>query len=338
MKLAVIHGPGDLRLDEVERQSAGPEDVVMKVVAAGICGTDVAYRQMGYGPIGGPGKPLAIGHEFAGTLVEVGDLVRSFRLGERVAYNSGNSPADIGRGGAEGGFSTHVLLRNIDKHPQSLVRVPDGVTLDHAALVEPLSVAMHGVNRADPSPGQKTAVFGAGPIGLGVIVALRMRGIEDVIAFDLSPLRREQALRMGASQACDPRDKPLVEVLGNAHGVQDLWGQKVVGTEVFIDAAGAPGLIEDIALICPRSSRVVCLAIHKQPISIDGTLLIAKELSLLGSLSYPTEFPAVMDLLDQGKIDAERLISHRFDFSKFLEAFDVAADSTSSTKVLMNFK
>src|SRR4051794_7180241 len=166
MKVAVLHGPGDLRLDNAQRPVAGPKDLVIKVAAAGICGTDLHFRSMG------PRfpKPMPLGHEFAGEVIEVGPEVTSFKAGDRVAYNSNNSPADMGRGGECGGFSDYVVLREVDGQVQSLCRVPDNVSLDHAALVEPMSVATHAVNRADPKPGESVTIFGVGPIGLGVVM------------------------------------------------------------------------------------------------------------------------------------------------------------------------
>src|SRR5579862_1288046 len=137
MKVAVIHGPGDLRLDQAQEPLAGARDVLVKVAAAGICGTDLHFRSMG------PrfNRPMPLGHEFAGEIIEAGSAVRSFKVGDRVAYNSNNSPADMGRGGECGGFSEHVVLRGVDDHTRSLCHVPDNVSLGHAALVEPLSVA-----------------------------------------------------------------------------------------------------------------------------------------------------------------------------------------------------
>ena len=132
MKVAVLHGCQDLRLDEVPRPAVGPGDLLIKVAAAGICGTDLHFRHMG------PrfaGRPMPLGHEFAGDVVEIGSGVTRFQVGDRVAYNSNNSPADMGRGGECGGFSHYVVLREVDGHVQSLCRVPDNVSFDHAALV-----------------------------------------------------------------------------------------------------------------------------------------------------------------------------------------------------------
>ena len=133
---------------------------------------------------------MPLGHEYAGEVIETGAEVRCFAVGDRVAYNSNNSPADMGRGGECGGFSQYVVLRDVDRQAQSLCRLPDNVSYEHAALVEPISVGAHAVNRADPQPGESITLFGAGPIGLGIIMTLVSRGFDDIVAFDLSKLRR----------------------------------------------------------------------------------------------------------------------------------------------------
>jgi (R,R)-butanediol dehydrogenase / meso-butanediol dehydrogenase / diacetyl reductase len=334
MKVAVIHGPGDLRLDDVARPEAGPTDIVIKVAAAGICGTDLHFHKLGTRF----GRPMPLGHEYAGEIVEVGAEVASFRRGDRVAYNSYNSPADVGRGGECGGFSDYVVLRAVDSHTQSLCHVPAGLSFEHAALVEPLSVSMHAVQRADPRPGESVAIFGVGPIGLGVIVALRWRGIEDIVAFDLSPLRRERALALGARAAFDPREHAPAEVLQALRGRgASLFGRSYPKTDIYIEASGANGLLADIAGFCDKGSRIVTLAVQATPVTLDGTKLMSKELSLIGSSGYPTEFPEVMQKLAEGAVDPELLITHRFGFSDFMHAFDTARDASSAAKVLLQF-
>jgi 2-desacetyl-2-hydroxyethyl bacteriochlorophyllide A dehydrogenase len=333
MKVAVIHGPGDLRLDAAERPAAGPGDLVVKVAAAGICGTDLHFRNMGTRF----GRPMPLGHEFAGEVIEVGANVTSFKLGDRVAYNSYNSPADVGRGGECGGFSDYVVFRELDGHVQSLCRVPKELSLEHAALVEPIAVAMHAVNRADPKPGESVAIFGVGPIGLGVIMALRWRGIEDVVAFDLSPLRRDRAKALGARGVFDPREKPPATVLGELRGSASLFGSTYPRTDVYIEASGAPGLLSEIAAFCNKGSRIITLALQRQPVTFDGTKLMSKEISIIGSSGYPSEFPEVMRKLASGVLDPELMISHRFAFADFLDAFETANDASAAAKVLLRF-
>ena len=332
MKVAVVHGPNDLRLDESPRLACGPGDVVIKVVAAGICGTDLHFRNMG------PrfaAKPMPLGHELAGEIVEVGAAVASFKVGERVAYNSYNSPADVGRGGECGGFSSHVVLRDVDGQVQSLCRVPNELDLHHAALVEPISVGAHAVHRAGAIAGESVAVFGVGPIGLGAIMALRWRGVDDIVAFDLSPLRRERALLLGARAAFDPRECPPAEALGELRGHGSLWGKQYPKTDVYIEASGAPGLLPQIADFCDKGSRIVTLAIQRQPVTFDGTKLMSKEISVIGSSGYPTEFPEVMQKLASGAVDPELMITHRFPFAAFMDAFETANDPNVAAKVLL---
>jgi len=334
MRAAVIHGPGDLRVDHTPEPRPGPNDLIIKVRAAGICGTDLHFQKRG----ARFDRPMPLGHEYAGEVIEVGSGVKSWKRGDRVAYNSYNSPADVGRGGEAGGFSDLVVLRDIDSHVQSLCRVPEHLSLEHAALVEPLAVAAHAVNRADPRPGESVAIFGVGPIGLGVIIALRWRGISDIVAFDLSPLRRERARALGAHAVFDPRTHAPKEVLSELRGTASLFGATYPRTDIFIEASGAPGLLAEIAAFCNKGSRIVTLAMQSAPVSLDGTKLMSKELSLLGSSGYPTEFPEVMQKLALGQIDPELLITHRFPFSDFSRAFETANDPNSAAKVLLCFE
>jgi (R,R)-butanediol dehydrogenase / meso-butanediol dehydrogenase / diacetyl reductase len=334
VKVAVLHAPEDLRLDEVPTPEAGPGDIVIKVAAAGICGTDLHFRHMG------PrfeGQPMALGHEFAGEVVAAGPDVTSFKVGDRVAYNSNNSPADMGRGGECGGFSDYVILREVDGHVRSLCRVPDNVSFDHAALVEPISVAAHAVNRADPKPGESVTIFGVGPIGLGVVMALRARGIEDIVAFDLSPLRRERAKALGARAVFDPRENPPAETLGELRGYGQIWGVPHPKTDLYFEVSGAAGMIADIAGFCNKNSRIITIAMQRDPVVLDGTRIMSKEISLIGAQGYPVEFPQVMEKLSTGEIDAEAMITHRLPFADFLNAFEVADDADHAAKVVLQF-
>ncbi len=331
----MVHGPGDVRLDEVDKPSAGPDDVLIQLKAAGICGSDFTYVANG-GAMRVGGDLFGLGHEFRGVIVEAGANVTSFKVGERVAYNSFNSPADVGRASEQAGFGHFLLIRDIDSHPQSLVRVPENVSFEHAALVEPLSVSMRAVNRANPQPGERAAVFGVGPIGLGMVQALRLRGIDQIVAFDLSPLRRQLALDMGARAAFDPRETAPAKALGDLFGYGELWGAKLPLTEMYFETTGAPGVFEDIVRSCHLRSRIISVAIQKGAIQLDGSLL-GKELTILGSLGYPTEFPQVIDYLSQGALQPTAMITDRFPIDDFLAAFEHARQTDKAGKVLLTF-
>ena len=201
MKLARIHGPGDVRLDEVPEPIAGPDDVILEVGACGICGSDVGYAKIG-GAQGPSPEPMAIGHELAGRVCFVGANCDDVaKIGDRVALHPGAAGFGLGNGGPEGGFTPRLLVRGAAQD-KSLFAIPDDMSFEFAALAEPLGVGMHAVDQAEVRAGDKVAVLGAGPIGLSAIATLADRGIEDIVSIDLSQTRLEVARKMKQDLRC----------------------------------------------------------------------------------------------------------------------------------------
>lgn len=334
MRAAMIHGPGDLRLDEIPEPVAGPGDVLLRVGACGICGSDIGYVAMGGMPTRNV-HPMPLGHEFSAVVETVGAAVRDIRPGMRVVVDPMQAD-NLGNGGPEGGFAPRVLLRNA-RLGHNLHQVPADMPFERAALVEPLSVAMHAVNMADPRPDEKVVVYGAGCIGLGAIVALRARGVREIAAVDLSEERLGRARALGATVTINPTNTDVAEALAAAHGRGDLYGIPVVGSQVFIEAAGVGAVMEEIVRIAPHSARVVVVSLHKKPAAIDLSFLLMKELTVKGSIGYPQEFPAVIRLLSDPALDVSPIVSHRFDFADFHEAWRTACDASRSAKVMVSF-
>ncbi len=200
MKQIRVHGPGDVRLDEVSAPTPGSRDALVRVAACGICGSDVSFVHMG----GLTGQPMALGHEMAGIVEWVGDDVPGVATGDRVIVHPGNDEVGrIGSGAAEGGLTPQLLVREAATG-RRLFPVPDGIPLHVAALTEPLAVGVQAVRQAEAQPGDKVAIFGCGPIGLMALVSLSDCGIDDVVAVDLSAARRELAKEFGAAHVLDP--------------------------------------------------------------------------------------------------------------------------------------
>ncbi len=328
-----VHGPDDLRLDTVTCPAPGAADVVVRVHACGVCGSDLGYLSRG-GMRGPTGTPLALGHEFAGTIESIGDEVRDLHRNMRVVVN----PDDnfIGAGGSEGGFSEYVLVRGARKggniHP-----IPDHLPMELAALTEPLAVSLHGVNRAQVERGSRVVVFGAGMIGLGVVIALRRRGVTDIVVVDLQDERLDIARRLGASTTVNPGRDDLRARLASLHGQSRVYGMPVVDTDIYIDAAGAAGLLQQAIQVCRTRARIVVVAVYRQPVAIDLVMVMAKEIELTGSIAYPgNEFAEVIAMLSSGELDVTPLISHRFPFDDVVAAFAQAKDTTRALKVMIN--
>ena len=173
-----VHGPADVRIDDIADPDPGPGDALVRIAACGICGSDLSYIKMG--GVAGPGPdPLCLGHEMSGTVEWVGPDVTSVRVGDRVIVQPG-ADADISKYGSGGPFGGLTPLLRVTEPDVRLHRVPDHVPLDVAAFAEPLAVGMHAVDQADVHPGEGVVVFGCGPIGLGAIATLVDRGHERV--------------------------------------------------------------------------------------------------------------------------------------------------------------
>jgi (R,R)-butanediol dehydrogenase / meso-butanediol dehydrogenase / diacetyl reductase len=190
MKSVQTAAPGTIKVAEILRPAPGPRDLLVRVRACGICGTDAAFVQMGGMPLGPAGQMASIplGHEPAGEVIEIGAEVAGLKTGDRVVVNPQAAPSGIiGCGGTLGGMSEYLLIQNaVAGH--SVAVFPDSLPFEIAALNEPMAVARHCVNRSQARTTDKVVVFGAGPIGLGVVIWLKLRGVRQVAVADV--LRR----------------------------------------------------------------------------------------------------------------------------------------------------
>lgn len=330
-----IHDVNDVRLDPAETPKLGDEDVMIRVKACGICGSDLTYIKIG-GIMRPPGGVTPIGHEAAGEVMAVGPAVDGVKVGQRVIINPMNTPSYVGSGGPEGAFTEELLVRG-GRLNDSLLPIPEGLPYDIAALTEPLAVAMHGVNRAQVQAGDKVVVFGCGPIGLGMVLWLVDRGVTDVVALDLAPERRERAKALGARATFDPTKENLREKLFELHGKERVFSREAVGTDAFIDAAGAPNILSDVARISKFHSRMVVTAAYMKPVELDLGAMLTSEMSITTAVGYPTEMPDVIAALPRLSDKLATLISHRYSFDKVIEALAVAG-TPQSAKVMIEFE
>jgi threonine dehydrogenase-like Zn-dependent dehydrogenase len=304
--------------------------VVLQIGAVGICGTDLGLLAMG----GVGGRPIPLGHELSGTVVEAGAEVSSVKVGDRVVLNP--LPNMIGNGGPEGGFADRLLVRDVAGKPHSLLPLPSDLSFDMGAIVEPIAVGTHAANRLGAGPGDKVAIFGAGAIGLATLAVLRYRGVEDIVVFDLSAFRRARAQAMGARAVADPSQQPAQAVLIEQHGGAEVYRVLLPQTTHFVEATGAPILPEIVA--CAGLGATICVvALHKKPEAMEFRHVMAKELTIVGAMGYPNEFEEAIALVRSGRIDLEPMISHRFEGPRVLEAFETAKRADESAKVLVRF-
>jgi len=336
MLQVMVHGPGEIRLDEIEAPRCGSRDVLVNVTHCGICGTDLAYVAAG-GVFGLTSGPMALGHEICGRVAAVGEAVEDIPVGLHVAVNPMAAFNMIGNGGPEGGFTQTLRVRNACLG-DTLHALPPSFTGETGALVEPLAVGIHAVNLADVHEDEPVVVIGAGAIGLAVVAALRARGVDDVVVVDLSKPRLERAVRLGARAAVDSGREDFFDAIAALQGTDYVFGQPVLATRVYIDAAGVPGPIETIVRSAGFGARLVIAGVHKHDVPIDLRMVLARELRIQGAIGYPNEFPAAIAALESGAIDADVMISHRFALSEFAEALAMARKPQEAGKVMITME
>jgi len=330
MQQVVVHGPNDVRIVEVPKPEPGPKDALVRVAACGICGSDLHYVALGGLPLPG-GGPMPLGHEFSGVVEALGREVTGVRVGERVAVRGEAAGNRIGSGGA-GAFAPYVLLRNVCDD-NGLHPLPEALSFEQGALVEPLGVAMHAVNEAEVRPGEKVVVFGAGPIGLSAIACLRDRGIDDVVAVDLSEKRLALARRLGARTAVGEAWAEIERL----HGRARVHGQPVVASDVYIETTGVESVVRGILEHAGFRARVVALAIYERDLTLPFLQVMLKELVVRGSVALGQEFPAVLEMLAAERVDVSPIVTHRFGFDRFFDALATARRADEAAKVMVTF-
>jgi threonine dehydrogenase-like Zn-dependent dehydrogenase len=333
MLQAQLFGPGDVRLVDVPPPECGPDDVIVAVQACGICGTDLGFVKAG-GLDGPTGSPLALGHEFAGTLHTVGAHVRDLPRGERVVVNPISGFNFIGNGGPEGAFAPLVAVRNVHAEP-TVYPLPAHVPFESGALVEPLAVAFHAVRQGSVTPDSRVVVFGAGPIGLGTVLALVHRGVNDIVVVDPSRPRLDMAQRLGAHVVSAPDAGDLWDVVRARHGEALFYGMPMPGTDVFIDCSGVGSVVQTVIAQARPGARLALVGVCKGEVPLDLRLVLAKELQIVGSMGYPEGFGEVIDFLAHTQVDVSAMISHRFPLSRVAAALETASNPAIAAKVLV---
>ncbi len=325
-----VHGPGDARVDDVADAEPGPRDVLLRIAACGICGSDLTYIELG--GVAGPGpEPMCLGHEMSGTVEWAGPDVGTARVGDRVVVQPGLAElARLGNGAPQGGLTPILHVPEADRR---LHHVPDDLPLDIAALAEPLGVGMHAAEQADVQPGEGVAVFGCGPIGLTAIATLVDRGHRRVVGIDLSPTRRDLALELGAQAAFDPTATDVWDELASLHGTSPFMFGPTPATAAFIEASGADSVIADVIDHAAFGARLAVVALHYRPVRTNYLTVLMKELTIRGSIEYPPRFADSIDLL--GRRDLSTLITHRFGLDHFDDALATLGGSKDCGKVLV---
>lgn len=339
MKAAVYNAPRNITTEEVAKPEIDAKGILIKVKSCCICGSDLHMYKLGlFEDVlcrKSDGKKIP-GHEFSGEIVEVGAEMTDFSVGDRVvAYTNGGMAEYVPVGQVRPGINVH--------------KIPDEIDDKDAATLEPLANSLHAAKKGNPADGENAMVFGAGIIGLGVIQALKALdlGLNKIIAVDVSDKRLEMAQRVGA-------DAVIVA------GKEDIMARAIelTGSEEYFMAPGTPLPLVDIVYDCvgymkdrpeppvleqgiwlarPIVGRIVTHGIFEAPLTLEFSLMVGKEIQIIGSYgAWPDDSAQSIDLMRSGKVDRSILISHEYNLDQAGEAFETQATVADSIKVVVN--
>ncbi|XP_075860430.1 sorbitol dehydrogenase-like [Microcebus murinus] len=326
----VVHGAGDLRLENYPIPEPGPNEVLLKMHSVGICGSDVHYWQ--HGRIGKfvVEKPTVLGHEASGTVAKVGSLVKHLKPGDRVAIEPGATRetdefCKIGRYNLSPTifFSATPpddgnLCRFYKHNADFCYKLPDNVTFEEGALVEPLSVGIHACRRAGVTLGNKVLVCGAGPIGLVSLLVAKAMGAAQVVMTDLSSSRLSKAKEVGADLVLQVTKETPKEV---ARKVEGLLGCQ---PDVTIECTGAEACIQTGIYATASGGTVVLVGLGSEMNTVPLLDAALREVDIRGVFRYCNTWPVAISMLASKTVNVKSLVTHRFPLEKALEAFETS--------------
>ena len=353
MRAAVYHGRKDVRIENIPAPSVSSTDVRIRVDACGICGSDIheyasgpILTPNGRGhPLTGESLPLTLGHEFSGVVTECGESVTGVETGDAVvvnpilycdechycaegAYHLCELSGFVGLASA-GGFAEEVVVS-----AENVVSLPNSVDAATGALVEPLSVTLHAVRQSGLQLGDTAAVFGAGPIGLGIIRAVRAAGAKTVLVSEPRDERRALAMDLGADVTVDPAAEDAVDVV---RSYTDGGG-----VDVAFEVAGIESTFNQAIRASRKNGTIAVVSIFEDAVTMQPQTAIPGERKVIGTLTYhggpraSTDFDQAIDMIERGAFDPQAFVTDRIPLDTIVDSgFEPLVSSDEHVKILV---
>lgn len=343
MNAAVLYGKNDLRFETYTKPECKPDQVLLRVLSNGLCGSDLHFFEEGkLGPFTVT-VPYIPGHEAVGEIVEVGSEVKeNLQVGNRVViepgipcmkchfckegrYNLCEDVVFLSAPPINGTFAEYLAITSHSVH-----LLPEGIPNEIGALIEPASVAAHALNRMHAKAGQSLTILGAGPIGLITLIMAKAYGISTIFIVDRFPQRLEKAKELRASHCINIDDRPAIDaILALTHGK---------GTNYVIDTTGSSIACSQAPQIVQRGGSIAIVGWPEKatfPYPIE--MVIDKEINIFGINRYCNVFSQIIDMVNSGLVDLSPIISHRFPFSRIVEVVNFASENRLQTfKVIID--
>jgi len=333
MEAAIYRGPRQIEVERVEVPEIGENEVLVKVEACGICGSDLHTYREGWRPeltVRQTKRGGIPGHELSGTIAAKGGAVEGFEIGDRIC------------GVGMGGMAEYVPLLVT---PFTVRKIPDSVGFDVAATMEPLANSIRIALTGEPDAGANVVVFGMGIIGLGVLQAFKALGVElgSLIAVDLSPVRLAMAKELGAQHVLNARECNVLEQVREICGVAGGFFGESPAVDIICDCVGhikgmqgPPVLQQAVDMARSHLGRIVCFGLFEEDVRLDLNGLVLKQLRILGSLGFtPEDVSTAVDWLATRRVERAALISHAYPLDRVAAAFEAQEKYDDAIKVIV---
>ena len=333
MRAAVLVGAGDLRIEDRPAPRPGPGEVLVRVQAVGVCGSDTHYYE--HGRIGRfvLDAPLVLGHEASGVVVQTGAGTQGPPVGQRVSiepgvpdlscpqclagrYNLCPAMRFFATPPVDGAFAELVAVHAAFAHP-----VPDGVSENAAALLEPLSVGIWACRKGSVTAGSRVLITGAGPIGLVCLQVALAAGATEVVVSDVNPARLALAQQLGASTVLDARTAQL--------------GDLNRPPQVLLECSGYPPVISEAIRALDRAGRAVLVGMGGDEIALPLAVVQERELEVTGTFRYANTWPAAIALVAAGRVDLDRLVTGTYPLEQVEQALTASRQDPAAVKAIV---
>lgn len=330
MKASVCYKQNDLRTEDLPIPEISDNEVLIKMLACGLCGTDIQKIRGD-----SVNKPTVLGHEVVGEIVKKGKNVSKFEIGDRVITaihvpcftchycNKGHYTIceQFRTNNIDpGGFAEFIRIPKL--HLNHLThKVSNNVTDEEATLIEPIACCLHGLKQADIRPNDSVLIMGAGTIGILHAQLAKIKGANKVIVSDMSEFKLQKALKVGCDYAINIKEKNIIDEVNKITDGQ--------GVDVIVIAAGVSSLVADAVNMVRRAGKIIVFSgfDKNKLVTLDVSRFFKDEISIIGTYSVtPYEFPEALDLLEKRKLNTKEMITHVYPLNKLSETIDISTN------------
>lgn len=336
MRQAIMLAPGKIEFREALKPQLAPDQIMLQTKRIGVCGSDI---HVFHGTHPYTGYPIVQGHEVSGVVAALGEAVEGFSVGDKITFAPQvvcgecfpckNGMYHICESLKVMGFQTNGTAQDFFPLPQENVfKLPDEISLDHAAMIEPIAVATHAVLKGGDINGKSVLVLGAGTIGNLVAQVAKAFGADTVMITDISDYKLEKARVCGVDYGINTSHEDLNQAILNRFGPNRA--------DLILECVGAQATIDQAVSYARKGTTIVVVGVFGQKPMVDLGLVQDRELKLVGTLMYQnSDYEIAIDLVKKGKMCLDDLVTHRFKFEQYIDAYHAIENSNGEYMKVM---